>query len=316
MWWRRGCVYEIHPRSFQDTDGDGVGDLRGVADRLPYLARLGVDAVWLTPFYESPMRDFGYDISDHCAIDPSFGTMDDFDALVAAAHDLGIKVVLDFVPNHTSDRHPWFEESRRSRLGRPVRRLPRAGPRVHDRPRRGAGGRRRDPPRDRRRAPVHGRGDLADRAARPLLRRERGGRAPAVQLPPDRSRVDAARDRRPGRALRGRAAGRRVAELGARQPRPAARGEPRRAGPGARGGDAAAHAARDTDALLRRRARDGRRRGATGARRGPGRPRSGALADAVDRSARPRLLRGRRRAVAARRCSPTGAGRRRSWRST
>ena len=115
MWWRRGCVYEIYPRSFQDTDGDGVGDLRGVAGRLPYLARLGVDAVWLTPFYASPMRDFGYDIADHCAIDPSFGTMDDFDALVAAAHDLGIKVLLDFVPNHTSDRHPWFEESRASR---------------------------------------------------------------------------------------------------------------------------------------------------------------------------------------------------------
>jgi hypothetical protein len=112
MWWERGVVYEIYPRSFQDTDGDGVGDLRGVADRLPYLARLGVDAIWLTPFFASPMRDFGYDISDHCAIDPSFGTMEDFDALVAAAHGHGIKVVLDFVPNHTSDLHPWFEESR------------------------------------------------------------------------------------------------------------------------------------------------------------------------------------------------------------
>ena len=115
MWWRSGVVYEVYPRSFQDTDGDGVGDLRGVADRLPYLARLGVDAVWLTPFYASPMRDFGYDIADHCAVDPSFGTMDDFDALVDAAHAHGIKVVLDFVPNHTSDRHPWFVESRSSR---------------------------------------------------------------------------------------------------------------------------------------------------------------------------------------------------------
>jgi len=115
MWWERGVVYEIYPRSFQDTDGDGVGDLRGVADRLPYLARLGIDAIWLTPFFASPMRDFGYDISDHCAIDPSFGTMDDFDALVAAAHDVGIKVVLDFVPNHTSDLHPWFQESRAAR---------------------------------------------------------------------------------------------------------------------------------------------------------------------------------------------------------
>ena len=115
MWWERGVVYEIYPRSFQDTNGDGVGDLRGVADRLPYLARLGVDAIWLTPFFASPMRDFGYDISDHCAIDPSFGTMEDFDALVAAAHGHGIKVVLDFVPNHTSDLHPWFQESRGSR---------------------------------------------------------------------------------------------------------------------------------------------------------------------------------------------------------
>ena len=115
MWWERGVVYEIYPRSFQDTNGDGVGDLRGVADRLPYLERLGVDAIWLTPFFASPMRDFGYDISDHCAIDPSFGTMEDFDALVAAAHGHGIKVVLDFVPNHTSDLHPWFQESRSSR---------------------------------------------------------------------------------------------------------------------------------------------------------------------------------------------------------
>jgi len=115
MWWRRGVVYEVYPRSFQDTDGDGVGDLRGVAGRMPYIADLGVDAIWLTPFFASPMRDFGYDISDHCAVDPSFGTLEDFDALVAAAHDHGIKVVLDFVPNHTSDLHPWFEASRSSR---------------------------------------------------------------------------------------------------------------------------------------------------------------------------------------------------------
>ena len=114
-WWERGVVYEIYPRSFQDSDGDGVGDLPGVTARLPYLARLGVDAVWLTPVYASPMRDFGYDISDHCAVDPSFGTLEDFDALVAGAHEHGIKVVLDFVPNHTSDQHPWFVESRASR---------------------------------------------------------------------------------------------------------------------------------------------------------------------------------------------------------
>ena len=114
-WWERGVIYEIYPRSFQDTDGDGVGDLRGVADRLPYLRRLGVDAIWLTPFYVSPMRDFGYDIADHCAVDPSFGTLEDFDAVVARAHELDLRVLVDFVPNHTSDQHPWFAESRSSR---------------------------------------------------------------------------------------------------------------------------------------------------------------------------------------------------------
>lgn len=114
-WWRSGILYQIYPRSFQDSNGDGVGDLRGVIERLPYLLELGVDALWLSPIFPSPMEDFGYDISDYTGIDPLFGTLDDFDALVAAAHNLGLKVILDLVPNHTSDQHPWFTESRSSR---------------------------------------------------------------------------------------------------------------------------------------------------------------------------------------------------------
>lgn len=114
-WWKAGVLYQIYPRSFQDSDGDGVGDLQGIIGRLPYLADLGVDALWLSPVFPSPMDDFGYDISDYAGIDPLFGTLEDFDALVAAAHALGLKVILDLVPNHTSDRHPWFIESRSSR---------------------------------------------------------------------------------------------------------------------------------------------------------------------------------------------------------
>ncbi|HEY0218967.1 MAG TPA: alpha-amylase family glycosyl hydrolase [Afipia sp.] len=113
-WWQSGVLYQIYPRSFQDTDGDGVGDLRGIAERLPYLRELGVIALWLSPVFPSPMADFGYDISDYRGIDPLFGTLDDFDALVAAAHAQGLKIVLDLVPNHTSDQHPWFIESRGS----------------------------------------------------------------------------------------------------------------------------------------------------------------------------------------------------------
>ena len=115
VWWRKGIFYQIYPRSFQDSDGDGVGDLGGILYRLPYLSTLGVDAIWLSPIFTSPMVDFGYDIADYTAIDPLFGTMEDFDALVKAAHDGGLKVILDLVPNHTSDRHPWFVEARRSR---------------------------------------------------------------------------------------------------------------------------------------------------------------------------------------------------------
>ncbi len=117
-WWRSGVVYQIYPRSFADSDGDGVGDLPGIRSRLEYLRWLGVDALWLSPIYRSPMADFGYDVSDHCDIDPLFGTMHDFDALLRDAHDLGIRVLLDWVPNHTSDKHPWFVESRRSRCSR------------------------------------------------------------------------------------------------------------------------------------------------------------------------------------------------------
>ncbi|MCC6491795.1 MAG: DUF3459 domain-containing protein [Pirellulales bacterium] len=115
QWWQKGVIYQIYPRSFQDANGDGVGDLRGILSRLDYVQWLGVDAVWLSPIYPSPMADFGYDISDYCSIDPLFGSLDDFDELVRQVHRCGMKLVLDFVPNHSSSEHPWFKESRRSR---------------------------------------------------------------------------------------------------------------------------------------------------------------------------------------------------------
>src|ERR1700722_5942467 len=114
-WWQRGVIYQVYPRSFQDESGDGIGDLAGITARLEYLSTLGVDAVWISPVYPSPMADFGYDVADYCAIAPVFGTLHDFDLLVAHAHELGLKVLLDFVPNHSSDQHPWFIESRSSR---------------------------------------------------------------------------------------------------------------------------------------------------------------------------------------------------------
>ncbi|MBV9262283.1 MAG: DUF3459 domain-containing protein [Pseudolabrys sp.] len=114
-WWQSAVIYQIYPRSFADSNDDGVGDLNGIRARLPYLADLGVDAIWLSPIYVSPMADLGYDISDHTAIDPLFGTMADFDALLETAHARGLRLVLDFVPNHTSIEHRWFRESRASR---------------------------------------------------------------------------------------------------------------------------------------------------------------------------------------------------------
>lgn len=114
-WWQTTTIYQIYPRSFQDSNGDGVGDLRGIIARIPYLKQLGIETVWISPFFPSPMKDFGYDISDYCGIDPLFGSMDDFDALLAELHANGLRLILDLVPNHTSDQHPWFSESRLSR---------------------------------------------------------------------------------------------------------------------------------------------------------------------------------------------------------
>ena len=114
-WWRGATIYQIYPRSFLDTNGDGVGDLPGIVERLDYVASLGVDAIWVSPFFKSPMADFGYDIADYRAVDPVFGTLADFDRLIGRAHDLGLKVIIDQVLSHTSDQHAWFHESRQSR---------------------------------------------------------------------------------------------------------------------------------------------------------------------------------------------------------
>jgi alpha-glucosidase len=111
-WWRGAAIYQIYPRSFADTNGDGVGDLPGITRHLDHVASLGVDAIWLSPFFTSPQADFGYDVSDYCGVDPIFGTLADFDALVARAHALGLKVIIDQVWSHTSDQHPWFASSR------------------------------------------------------------------------------------------------------------------------------------------------------------------------------------------------------------
>ncbi|MCR4406105.1 MAG: alpha-amylase family glycosyl hydrolase [Anaerolineae bacterium] len=118
-WWQRGVIYQIYPRSFKDTTGNGIGDLAGIIEKLDYLndgtpASLGIDAIWLSPIYPSPMADFGYDVADYCAIHPLFGDLATFDRLITEAHRRGIKIILDYVPNHTSDQHPWFIESRRS----------------------------------------------------------------------------------------------------------------------------------------------------------------------------------------------------------
>ncbi|MGW5459669.1 glycoside hydrolase family 13 protein [Streptomyces sp. NPDC003996] len=120
-WWRQAVIYQVYPRSFADADGDGLGDLRGITQRLDHLAGLGVDALWLSPFYPSELADGGYDVADHRDVDPRLGTLDDFDALVGEAHRLGLKVVVDIVPNHTSHQHPWFQEALRSAPGSPAR---------------------------------------------------------------------------------------------------------------------------------------------------------------------------------------------------
>lgn len=114
-WWRGAVIYQIYPRSYQDSTGDGLGDLNGITRRLEYVASLGVDAIWLSPFFTSPQADMGYDVSDYCDVDPRFGTLADFDALIAKAHRLGMKIIIDQVLSHSSDQHPWFKESRSSR---------------------------------------------------------------------------------------------------------------------------------------------------------------------------------------------------------
>ena len=114
-WWQTGVVYQVYPRSFKDTTGNGVGDLQGIIDKMDYLSdTLRVDAIWISPFYPSPMADFGYDVSDYRGVHPMFGDLSTFDRLVARAHDAGLKVIVDFVLNHSSDQHPWFIESRNS----------------------------------------------------------------------------------------------------------------------------------------------------------------------------------------------------------
>jgi alpha-glucosidase len=114
-WWRGAVIYQIYPRSFADTNGDGIGDLPGITQKLDYVASLGVDAIWLSPFFTSPMKDFGYDVADYCDVDPIFGTLADFDALINKAHGLGLKIIIDQVYSHTSDQHAWFAQSRSSR---------------------------------------------------------------------------------------------------------------------------------------------------------------------------------------------------------
>jgi alpha-glucosidase len=114
-WWKSAVIYQVYHRSFQDSDGDGIGDLRGLIRRLDYFVRLGVDAIWLSPIYPSPMVDFGYDVTDYCGVDSTYGTLEAFDRLVSETHSRGLRLVLDYVPNHTSRLHPWFLESRSSR---------------------------------------------------------------------------------------------------------------------------------------------------------------------------------------------------------
>src|SRR5436190_4550183 len=120
-WWRDAVIYQIYPRSWTDSDGDGMGDLPGITSRLPHLVELGVDALWLSPFYTSPQHDAGYDVADYRDVDPRFGTLSDADALIARAHELGLRVLVDIVPNHSSSEHPWFREALAARPGSAAR---------------------------------------------------------------------------------------------------------------------------------------------------------------------------------------------------
>ena len=113
-WWETAVIYQIYPRSFQDSNGDGIGDLPGITSRLEYISELGVDAIWISPFYKSPQKDFGYDVSDYCQVSPEYGKLEDFECLLKTAHKLNLKVILDIVPAHCSNKHPWFLESRES----------------------------------------------------------------------------------------------------------------------------------------------------------------------------------------------------------
>ncbi|MGW5342843.1 alpha-amylase family glycosyl hydrolase [Streptomyces sp. HUAS TT3] len=139
-WWREAVIYQVYPRSFADSNGDGMGDLEGIRSRLPYLKELGVDAVWLSPFYASPQADAGYDVADYRAIDPMFGTLHDADAVIREAHELGLRIIVDLVPNHCSDQHEWFKQALREGPGTPLRE------RFHFRPGRGENG--EEPPND------------------------------------------------------------------------------------------------------------------------------------------------------------------------
>ena len=120
-WWRGAVIYQIYPRSFADGDGDGMGDLKGITQRMGELQELGIDAIWFSPFFKSPQKDAGYDVSDYTDVDPLFGTLSDFDAMVTRAHELGLRLLIDLVPNHTSDQHKWFQAALASAPGSAAR---------------------------------------------------------------------------------------------------------------------------------------------------------------------------------------------------
>ena len=120
-WWRGAVIYQIYPRSFQDSNGDGIGDLNGITQRLPYIASLGVDAIWMSPFYPSELADGGYDVADYRDIDPRIGSLEQFDELINEYHSRGIRVIVDIVPNHSSDQHPWFQEALKAGPGSAAR---------------------------------------------------------------------------------------------------------------------------------------------------------------------------------------------------